>query len=73
MNRQTLHHDISEVIIRAQLPPDEVLIVLAHILVYIVSVQDRTRYSPEAVMLMVSENFSAGGAVIGERPTGMVN
>jgi hypothetical protein len=56
----TLHDHISEAILRSSLPPGDVLPVLAQILGYIVSMQDRAVYTPEQVMARVQEHFAAG-------------
>lgn len=55
-----LAYDISRVIAAHDLPADATLIVVAQILGYIVSTQNREEYTPEGVMAMVSEHFSIG-------------
>jgi hypothetical protein len=64
VSQQALHVAIIEAIREANLPPDQTLVVLARLLGYIVSIQDRTIYSPEAVMVAVADNMSLGGGVV---------
>jgi hypothetical protein len=64
VSQQALHVAIIEAIQQHNLPPDQTLVVLARLLGYIVSIQDRERYTPEAVMVAVADNMSLGGGVV---------
>ncbi len=70
MTQQTLHVAIIEAIRATNLPPDQVLVVLARLLGYIVSIQDRSATTPEAVMAAVADNMSIGGGVPMMAPPG---
>lgn len=66
-----LHAYLGDAIRKSGLPADEVLVVLAQILGYVAAKQDRTRYTPEGVMVSIAENFSMGQ--LADIPTGPLN
>ena len=52
--------DLTRVLAEHDLPYDVQLIVLAQMLGFIVSCQNREEYTPEGVMAMVAEHFQIG-------------
>jgi len=44
----------------ADLPADEILAVVAHLTGQLVAMQDQRRFTPDAVMTLVSQNIEAG-------------